>query len=151
MRSGPKCYPDPEILALEAERAQLKGGQYRITGTENENRIRELTRLIAKKRARRVQEYAAGEQGGLSHNRPTWEIERRPMGRGSRSMSSRPSSCAYPSVPSSPRFCATAGRLELHGAPSLRIRAASSCSSCMTSERPSNVVAINKERPPMLW
>ncbi|KAK3692968.1 hypothetical protein B0T22DRAFT_495937 [Podospora appendiculata] len=30
--------PDPEILALEEERALLKGGQYRITGTENEER-----------------------------------------------------------------------------------------------------------------
>ena len=43
--------PDLEIAALEAERAQLKGGQYRIRSTENEDRIRELTRLIASKEA----------------------------------------------------------------------------------------------------
>ena len=28
--------PDPEIGVLEAERAQLKSGRYRIRGTENE-------------------------------------------------------------------------------------------------------------------
>lgn len=48
--------PDPEILALEAERAQLKGGQYRIKGTKNEVRIRKLTDLIAKKRAKRAKD-----------------------------------------------------------------------------------------------
>ncbi|KAK3379568.1 hypothetical protein B0T24DRAFT_655313 [Lasiosphaeria ovina] len=52
--------PDPEILALEAERAQLKGGQYRITGTEHEDRIRELTRLIAQKKAKRAKDFRRG-------------------------------------------------------------------------------------------
>lgn len=45
--------PDPEIEALKAERVQLKGGQYRIKGTKNESRIRELTKLIAANEAQR--------------------------------------------------------------------------------------------------
>ena len=40
---------DPEIEALKAERAQLKGGRYRIKDSENEGKIRELTKLIAAK------------------------------------------------------------------------------------------------------
>lgn len=43
--------PDPEIEALREERASLKGGQYRIKGTEHEERIRELGKLIATKEA----------------------------------------------------------------------------------------------------
>ena len=43
--------PDPEIAALETERVYLKGGRYRIKGIENEDRIRELTRLVAIKEA----------------------------------------------------------------------------------------------------
>jgi hypothetical protein len=67
--------PDPEILALETERAQLKGGQYQITGTENENRIRELTKLIAKKRAKRAKNIRRGYREDYFHHRPTWDIE----------------------------------------------------------------------------
>jgi hypothetical protein len=67
--------PDPEILALEAERAELKGGQYRITGTENEDRIRELTKLIAKKRAKRGKNIRRGYREDYFHHRPTWDIE----------------------------------------------------------------------------
>ena len=43
--------PDPQVIALKAERSQLKNGQYRIKGSENEDRIRDLTRLIATKEA----------------------------------------------------------------------------------------------------
>ncbi|KAK3933883.1 FluG domain-containing protein [Diplogelasinospora grovesii] len=67
--------PDPEILALEAERAELKGGQYRITGTENEDRIRELTKLIAKKRAKRAKNIRREYREDYFHHRPTWDIE----------------------------------------------------------------------------
>jgi hypothetical protein len=70
-----KMPPDPEILALEAERAQLKGGQYRIKGTENEDRIRKLTELIAKKRAKRAKDIQREYREDYFHNRPTWEIE----------------------------------------------------------------------------
>ena len=38
--------PDPEIVALEAKRAELKGGNHRIKGTENEQQIRSLTKSI---------------------------------------------------------------------------------------------------------
>ncbi|KAH8761594.1 hypothetical protein F5883DRAFT_424991, partial [Diaporthe sp. PMI_573] len=67
--------PDPEIAALEAERAQLKGGQYRIKGTENEDRIRELTRLIASKEAQRKKAIRRAYREDYFHNRPTWDIE----------------------------------------------------------------------------
>ncbi len=45
--------PDPEIEALKEERARLKGGRYRIKGSENEAKIRELTKLIATKEQQR--------------------------------------------------------------------------------------------------
>lgn len=45
--------PDPVIEALKAERARLKGGRYHIKGTENEERIRELGKLITSKEAQR--------------------------------------------------------------------------------------------------
>ncbi len=41
--------PDPKIEALKKERVRLKGGQYRIKGSEHEGQIRELTKLIATK------------------------------------------------------------------------------------------------------
>jgi hypothetical protein len=44
---------DPEIVELEAERAELKGGKHRIRGTDNEQRIRDLTKEIRTKRANR--------------------------------------------------------------------------------------------------
>ncbi|RYO87789.1 hypothetical protein DL766_004613 [Monosporascus sp. MC13-8B] len=67
--------PDPEIEALKAERAQLKGSQYRIKGTENEDRIRELTRLIASKEARRKKDIRRAYREDYFYNRPTWDIE----------------------------------------------------------------------------
>jgi hypothetical protein len=68
--------PDPEIVAYEAERAQLKGCQYRIRGTENEGRIRELTRLIATKQAQRDKAIRREYRAHYFYNRPTWDIER---------------------------------------------------------------------------
>ncbi len=41
--------PNPQIEELKAERARLKGGRYPIKGSENEGKIRELTKLIATK------------------------------------------------------------------------------------------------------
>ncbi|KAJ4361373.1 hypothetical protein N0V85_009414, partial [Neurospora sp. IMI 360204] len=72
--------PDPEILALEIKRAQLKGVQYRIAGTENEDRIRELTKLIAQKRAKRTKYIQRNYREHYFYNRPTWEIERQANG-----------------------------------------------------------------------
>ncbi|KAN0087176.1 Protein of unknown function (DUF3435) domain containing protein [Elaphomyces granulatus] len=63
--------PDPEIVALEAKRAELKGGNHRIKGTENEQQIRSLTKSIRGK-----QEY----RNDYFYNRPTWEIERQANG-----------------------------------------------------------------------
>jgi hypothetical protein len=67
--------PDPEIEALKAERVQLKGGQYRIKGTENEDRVRELTRLIASKEAQRKKNIRRDYREDYFYNRPTWDIE----------------------------------------------------------------------------
>jgi hypothetical protein len=53
--------PDPEIVELEEQRAQLKRGKYRIEGHEDEEEIRQLTNKIRTKRAYRekqvVKEY----------------------------------------------------------------------------------------------
>ncbi|KAK3940940.1 FluG domain-containing protein [Diplogelasinospora grovesii] len=72
--------PDPEIVALEAEREQLKGGRYRIKGTENEQRIRELTKLIASKKAQRKKTFRKEYRKDYFYNRPTWDIERQAAG-----------------------------------------------------------------------
>ncbi|KAK4101194.1 hypothetical protein N658DRAFT_496494 [Parathielavia hyrcaniae] len=66
---------DPQIEALKAERAQLKGDQYRIKGTENEDRVRELTRLIASKEAQRKKTIRRAYREDYFYNRPTWDIE----------------------------------------------------------------------------
>ncbi|KAK4096626.1 hypothetical protein N658DRAFT_501359 [Parathielavia hyrcaniae] len=67
--------PDSEIEALKSERAQLKGSQYRVKGTENEDRIRELTRLIASKEAQRKKNIRRAYREDYFYNRPTWDIE----------------------------------------------------------------------------
>jgi DNA-nicking Smr family endonuclease len=111
-----KMPPDPEILALEAERAQLKGGQYRITGAENEERIRELTKLIAKKRAKRAKDIQREYREDYFHNRPTWEIEGQANGEEEQEYVepgvAHTGACRARRDPVQP-----AGRLELHGAP----------------------------------
>ncbi|KAK4220476.1 FluG domain-containing protein [Podospora fimiseda] len=65
--------PDPEIETLEAEKAQLKGGQCWIKCSEHEDRIRELTRLIAAKVARRKNDIRRAYQEDYFYNRPTWD------------------------------------------------------------------------------
>ncbi|KAK4221693.1 FluG domain-containing protein [Podospora fimiseda] len=67
--------PDPETEKLDTERARLKGGQYRIKGSENEDRIRELTRLIAAKVARRKNDIRRAYREDYFYNRPTWDVE----------------------------------------------------------------------------
>ena len=67
--------PDPEIEALKAERVELKGGRFRIKGTENEEMIRELTKLIAAKEAQRKKKIRQEYRANYFYNRPTWDIE----------------------------------------------------------------------------
>jgi hypothetical protein len=43
---------------------------------ENEERIRELSRIIASKRLRRKKTFGKEYRADYFHNRPTWEIER---------------------------------------------------------------------------
>ncbi|CAH0017227.1 unnamed protein product [Clonostachys rhizophaga] len=56
--------PDPEIVELEGQRAQLKQGKYRIDGHEHEKRIRKLTDEIR----------------DYFYHRPAWDIERQARG-----------------------------------------------------------------------
>ncbi|KAL2263081.1 hypothetical protein VTK26DRAFT_8306 [Humicola hyalothermophila] len=67
--------PDPEIEALKAERARLKGGRYRVKGLENENKIRELTRLIATKEQQRKSAIRRDYRKHYFYNRPTWDMD----------------------------------------------------------------------------
>ena len=62
---------DPNIEAIKAERAQLKGGRYRIKGSENEGKIRELTKLIATKEQQRKTAIRRAYRKHYFHNRPT--------------------------------------------------------------------------------
>lgn len=67
--------PDPEIVALEEERAALKQGRYRIEGHVAEKRIRELTNKISTKRATRDRTIVKEYREYYFYNRPTWDIE----------------------------------------------------------------------------
>lgn len=67
--------PDLQLAALEAERVQLKGGQYRIKGIENEDQVRELTRLIATKEVQRKNTIRRAYREDYFYNRPTWDIK----------------------------------------------------------------------------
>ncbi|OAQ60387.1 FluG domain-containing protein [Purpureocillium lilacinum] len=67
--------PDPEIMALEEERAALKQGRYRIEGHVAEKRIRELTNKISTKRATRDRTIVKEYREYYFYNRPTWDIE----------------------------------------------------------------------------
>jgi hypothetical protein len=68
--------PDLKIEALKAERTRLKGGRYRIKGTENKERIRKLGRLIATKEAQRKKKIQQEYREDYFYDRPTRDIER---------------------------------------------------------------------------
>ncbi|PNP84285.1 hypothetical protein FNYG_02358 [Fusarium nygamai] len=72
--------PDPEILELEMERAKLKQGNYRIDGHPEEDKIRQLTEDIRKRRAQRDQQVVKRYREHYFYNRPTWDIERQARG-----------------------------------------------------------------------
>lgn len=67
--------PDPEIMELEQRRSQLRNGRYRIRGTEHEEEIREISKLIRTKRANRDKALRRQYREYYFYNRPTWEIE----------------------------------------------------------------------------
>ena len=72
--------PDPDIVALEEEREELKGGRYRIRGTKDEVKIRELTDQIRTKRAQREDRIVKEYREYYFYNRPTWDLERQARG-----------------------------------------------------------------------
>ncbi|TIC97035.1 hypothetical protein CH35J_007397 [Colletotrichum higginsianum] len=72
--------PDPEILELEQRRQNLKGGQYRVQGDENEAEIRRLTEEIRSKRDQRDKNVVKEYREYYFYNRPTWDIERQENG-----------------------------------------------------------------------
>ncbi|GKT43643.1 uncharacterized protein ColSpa_03824 [Colletotrichum spaethianum] len=71
---------DPEIMDLERERQELKGGQYRVQGMENEAKIRELTKKIHTKRDQRDKKVVKAYRSYYFYNRSTWDIERQASG-----------------------------------------------------------------------
>ncbi|KJZ71090.1 hypothetical protein HIM_09509 [Hirsutella minnesotensis 3608] len=71
---------DPEIMDLERQREQLKQGKYRIRGSEHEGKIRQLTRRIRTKRARREKALRQQYREYYFYHRPTWDIERQLAG-----------------------------------------------------------------------
>ncbi|KAK1482093.1 FluG domain-containing protein, partial [Colletotrichum abscissum] len=72
--------PDPEIVELEQQRQELKGGQYRVQGEENEAEIRRLTEEIRTKRDQRDKSVVKEYLEYHLYNRPTWDIERQANG-----------------------------------------------------------------------
>ena len=72
--------PDPDIMELEEERAQLKQGRYRIAGSENEEKIRELTDKIRTKKAEREKRIVKDYREYYFYHRPTWDIEAQARG-----------------------------------------------------------------------
>ncbi|KAH7186540.1 hypothetical protein DER44DRAFT_802580 [Fusarium oxysporum] len=72
--------PDPEIVELEEQRAQLKRGKYRVEGHENEEEIRRLTNKIRTKRAYREKQVVKEYREDYFYHRPTWDIEQQARG-----------------------------------------------------------------------
>jgi hypothetical protein len=72
--------PDPEIVELEEQRAQLRQGKYRIEGCENEQQIRQISNKIRTKRAQRDKQVVKEYREDYFYNRPTWDIERQAKG-----------------------------------------------------------------------
>ncbi|KAL0930298.1 FluG domain-containing protein [Colletotrichum truncatum] len=72
--------PDPEIMDLERQRRELKGGQYRIQGMENEAKIRQLTEKINTKRDQRDKKVVKAYRSYYFYNCSTWDIEKQALG-----------------------------------------------------------------------
>ncbi|KAI1753504.1 hypothetical protein F4782DRAFT_545714 [Xylaria castorea] len=67
--------PDPEIIALEKQRHELKNGEYRIRGRECELQVRELTKEIRRRRTQREKEVEEKYRELYFYNRLTWDIK----------------------------------------------------------------------------
>ncbi|KAK0631107.1 hypothetical protein B0T17DRAFT_590377 [Bombardia bombarda] len=65
---------------LEEQRAELKHGQYRFDGQENEAEIRELTANIKSKRTQRKKQIVKEHRENYFYHRPTWDLERQARG-----------------------------------------------------------------------
>lgn len=74
--------PDPEITRLEKQRAELKQGQYRIEGRENEAEIRRLTARIRSMQSQRDKWVVKQYREDWFRHRPTRDIERQARGEG---------------------------------------------------------------------
>src|SRR3954452_2525231 len=72
--------PDPNIVDLEQQRAQLKAGAYRIQGTEVEAEVRRLTAEIGSARTRRQNIISEEYRADYFCRRPTEDIERQNNG-----------------------------------------------------------------------
>ncbi|KAH7125059.1 FluG domain-containing protein [Dactylonectria estremocensis] len=72
--------PDPEIVKLEEQRAELKQGNYQIDGHIDEEKIRQLTEEIRQKRAHRYLQVVRQYCEHYFYNHPTWDIERQARG-----------------------------------------------------------------------
>lgn len=66
----------PEIVELEQRRERLKGGQYRIRGQENEQEIRDHTKLISRKKSQRAKRIIKEYRDDYFYHPPTWDIEK---------------------------------------------------------------------------
>ena len=72
--------PDPEIQAMEVQRAELKQGRYRIGASDNEDKVRELTCQIRTRRAEREKRIVKEYREYYFYHRPTWDIEAQARG-----------------------------------------------------------------------
>jgi hypothetical protein len=73
--------PDPAIEALEQERARLKGGQFRIKGSQHEGAVKHLTTLISTRRATWKKTVPKQYRLYYFQNRTTtWDLERQAYG-----------------------------------------------------------------------
>jgi len=72
--------PDPSIVDLEQQRAQLKAGAYRIQGTEFEAEVRRLTAEISTARTRRRNIISEEYRADYFRRRPVEDIERQNSG-----------------------------------------------------------------------
>jgi hypothetical protein len=72
--------PDPDIVALEQQREELKAGAYRIQGTEIEAEVRRLTAEISSARSRRRNIISKEYRADYFRRRPIEDIEKQNSG-----------------------------------------------------------------------